>query len=134
MSNEDRLIDIALHSSGFNTQVDAAVYSFAKGHVFPAKALQSLADSLCAKYALTAEIHGEVLVLYPLNTRAKQPPCICISRSTGQSPSPSAIGTYWSAWSIIQVFDGGADDSGIVAGEGQAAPYRIETKNRSLCV
>jgi hypothetical protein len=133
----DRLKDIALHSSGFVTRVDAAMHSILAGHVPPHRATESLATDLCGKFALTAEVHGTGIVLYPLNTRAKQPPCITVSMASSQIISANGIACYRSAFSIIQVFDSGADDTedaDDLAAAGAAVGNRVTTKGRVLLV
>lgn len=133
----DRLKDIALHSSGFVTRCDAAMHSILAGHVRGYKAIEALASDLCGKFALTAEVHGTGIVLYPLNTRAKQPPCITVSMASSQVLSMNNVACYRSAFSAIQVFDGGADDTADaadLAAAGAAVGNRIETKGRSLLV
>lgn len=130
-----RLKDIALNSGSFVTRADVAMHSINTGQAQAHRAMQALADDLCAKYALTAEVHGCVLVLYPLNTRAKTPPCIAISRSASQAISMNSVACYRSAFSVIQVFDGGADDTDDATELehfGSATVNRIETKGRVL--
>jgi hypothetical protein len=130
----DRLMDIALRSSGFISRIDSAMHSIRSGHAPAHRALEHLATDLCSKYALTAEIHGTAIVLYPLNTRAKQPPCIVASMAASQAISGNSVGCYRSAFSVVQVFEAGADDSDDVEGTGAATARRIETKGRTLLV
>lgn len=130
----DRLKDIGIRSSEFVTRADTAMHSAIAGYAPLHHALSHLAEQLCSKYALTAEIQGGALVLYPLGTRAKQPPCITISRAASQQASPSSAACYRSAFSLIQVFEAGADDSAELEGAGEAPTHRIETKGRVLLV
>lgn len=133
----DRLKDIALRSSSFVERVDVAMHSIQAGHAPAYRAMEALATDLCAKFALSAEVHACVLVLYPLGTRAKHPACITVSRSASQVVSMNSVACYRSAFSVIQVFDGGVDDTedaNTVAGASAAACNRIETKGRVLLV
>ena len=130
MTGYERLRNIA-DDDRMQERVHACFTSIRHYGIEAWRAMTLMADDICGKYGLSAEVHRSAVVFYHLGSRAKQPAAIVVSMAGGR-PSPSAMVTISTAMSLIQVFEGDADDRDFVEDAGAHAARWVETKGRML--
>lgn len=111
--------------------IDGTFHSIIRLGVSPAQALAHMADRVCSMHGLSGEVHNNAVVFYHLGSRGKQPACLVAGLQAGQSASPSAQAYRSTAFSLLQVFEGDADDRDVER-PGAVATHRLETKGRVL--
>lgn len=91
-------------------------------------------DRLQSLFGLKAELQhgGTSFVLYLSGARANIPPCIVVSEYHGQQSSPSSMLVLCHARHMVQVFEGGADDTDDMDKYSTPLANRIESKGRAL--
>ena len=129
MTPYERLRDSLIADPQVLRYIDTEVYNTTKGG--GSTTFRRLGEYLEGRLRLSAVPGEDALLLVEAGSRAKQPACAVISRNEGQFGSPSALFSHRTAFTLVQVFEGGADDRDL-AGEGAGAAYWIEAQDRVL--
>jgi hypothetical protein len=115
----------------FVTRVNTCFFGIRHYGTLPHSALAHMADSLCSKYGLSAEVHPHAVVIYDRSSRSKHPACLVLSMQLNQTPSPSAMAYRFAGYSLLQAFEVDADDTD-VAGDCPQPTNWVKTKGRVL--
>lgn len=125
MSVRDRLRDISIRRALLHD-----VNTLLRMHDNPT-AFELIAHTLGGRWGLSALSSAQGVYMWESSSTAAKPACIVISANHGQAESPSAVFVYEAALFIIQVFEGGADDTKLV-GECETPQNWFQTENRLL--
>lgn len=132
MTPYDRLKSMVADDPRFMETVKGAFWALRYGAYWQA-VFTNMADTLCGRHSLSAEVHGNAVILWNSSSRAKQPACVVISRDAGQTASPSALYVRRNCEALIQVFEGDADDGDeLLEGLGQNAIHWTKAQGRVL--